>query len=266
MSVVNIVGTAERKTIILNGPSNPITSTYICMDGKDLLHSFDDKPSQYGNGIKVWHFHGKLHRVGKPALIENDIGRFFTNGEEDFINPQNEMLCADTIPAGYIVNLDSGYIHSDNGPAMIYPNGTIAYYCRGNIHRDEDEGPAIITASGTQKYVKHGVLHREDGPAIITGDGRKYYIIDGVHAQQTKYRTQFNIDKHTLVAVISLNEWSKLSTEIVLWNGTIKLATLVNDQSCKDILLMSEEGTFITKIDGKFRLSTPRFTVMMTPV
>lgn len=48
---------------------------------------------------------------------------------------------------------------------------------QGSLHRED--GPAIIYADGTSVYYKYGKLHRLDGPAVDFLDGRQEYWIDG---------------------------------------------------------------------------------------
>jgi hypothetical protein len=45
------------------------------------LHSIDDKPAvQYANGDREWYFEGMLHRVGKPAVIKENMVKYYTYG------------------------------------------------------------------------------------------------------------------------------------------------------------------------------------------
>jgi hypothetical protein len=58
-----------------------------------------------------------------------------------------------------------GRFHRLRGPAIIYPNGDMAWYRHGQLHRDD--GPAIVYVNGDESWYKHGKLHRDDGPARI---------------------------------------------------------------------------------------------------
>lgn len=74
-------------------------------------------------------------------------------------------------PDGTINYYDSaGNLHRRQGPAVIYPDGTLAWYDHGKLHRDE--GPAVIKPNGAQVWYNHGKVHREDGPAIIYNNSR----------------------------------------------------------------------------------------------
>lgn len=62
-----------------------------------------------------------------------------------------------------------GNRHRDDGPAIEYADGTNEWYHHGNRHRDD--GPAIENADGSKKWYRHGELHREDGPAVEHANG-----------------------------------------------------------------------------------------------
>lgn len=77
------------------------------------------------------------------------------------------------------------YLHREDGPAMIYQDGTEIWYQNGKRHRED--GPAMtvpeeVAAKGEQpmeSWYQNGVQHREDGPAIIYPSGRKIYFERG---------------------------------------------------------------------------------------
>lgn len=68
--------------------------------------------------------------------------------------------------------------HREDGPAIIYFNGTQEWYQIGKLHRIN--GPAIIYADGRQAWCVNGNLHRTDGPAIIFADGYKEWFLNDV--------------------------------------------------------------------------------------
>ena len=45
------------------------------------------------------------------------------------------------------------------------------HYVDDKIHNDD--GPAVIWSDGTKFWYKHGKPHREDGPAVESGSGAK---------------------------------------------------------------------------------------------
>lgn len=62
---------------------------------------------------------------------------------------QNEM---------YACRNSNGAYHREDGPAVVYPDGTQHWYRNGMFHRDD--GPAVILPDGTQKWYRNGQLIR----------------------------------------------------------------------------------------------------------
>jgi len=80
-----------------------------------------------------------------------------------FINPYNKLI-----------------IHREDGPAILWGDGTQKWYIKGKLHRDD--GPAFIEPDGTKQWWINDKLHRNDGPAIIRTDGtQKWYIKGKLH-------------------------------------------------------------------------------------
>jgi hypothetical protein len=48
---------------------------------------------------------------------------------------------------------EQGVRHRENGPAVVYNDGSVIYYRNGLIHRDD--GPAMIVANGEKQYWMH---------------------------------------------------------------------------------------------------------------
>jgi hypothetical protein len=72
--------------------------------------------------------------------------------------------------------LDSnGKLHRDDGPAVIYADGTKEWFQHGRYHRDD--GPAIDEADGDKEWWQHGRRHRDDGPAIEWDDNQNYWFL-----------------------------------------------------------------------------------------
>ena len=72
---------------------------------------------------------------------------------------------------------EQGKIHREDGPALIWADGTIMWYNNGKLHRED--GPAVIGSSGMAWWYKNNYYHREDGPAVIWSNGTVEYWIDG---------------------------------------------------------------------------------------
>jgi hypothetical protein len=64
---------------------------------------------------------------------------------------------------GIITYFVDNKLHREDGPAIIYPNGTKFWYKEGNNHREV--GPAKVWVDGNEEWWLNGELHREDGPA-----------------------------------------------------------------------------------------------------
>lgn len=77
-------------------------------------------------------------------------------------------------------------IHREDGPAIIYPNGTKIWFQNGKHHRVD--GPAVEWYDGGQIWYQYGKLHRLDGPASTTL-GEDYYAINGRDVWQREFPT-----------------------------------------------------------------------------
>ncbi len=53
----------------------------------------------------------------------------------------------------------NGYYHNENGPAVIWSNGTKFWYIEGRRHRED--GPAIEWFDGKQNWYLNGVFYGE---------------------------------------------------------------------------------------------------------
>lgn len=82
--------------------------------------------------------------------------------------------------------IKDGKRHREDGPAIIYTNGTIIWYLNGEKHRIG--GPAVEYGNGQKKWYQDGELHREDGPSIEYPGGHKSYYIKGrLYSKQAYY-------------------------------------------------------------------------------
>ena len=59
----------------------------------------------------------------------------------------------------YEIRDSNGDLHRDNGPAIVYPDGTQYWYRNGQLHRDN--GPAEVYPNGTQFWYRNGIYHGE---------------------------------------------------------------------------------------------------------
>jgi len=72
----------------------------------------------------------------------------------------------------------NGVLHREEGPAIIYCNGTFIWFKNGVEHRED--GPARIDSDGFIAWYKDGVQHRDGGPAAITSEGTRVWFKDGM--------------------------------------------------------------------------------------
>lgn len=85
----------------------------------------------------------------------------------------------------------NGEIHREDGPAIVYGDGTMEWYQHDKLHRDN--GPALdwsCLKPGAGVWFQNGKRHREDGPAVIYGDenmseklGERWYINGELHRE-----------------------------------------------------------------------------------
>ena len=79
----------------------------------------------------------------------------------------------------------AGKWHRENGPAIVWSNGTKIWYQNGLRHRTD--GAAIEWSSGTKEWYQNGHLHRTGGAAIEYSDGDKWWFIDGVRLTEAEF-------------------------------------------------------------------------------
>jgi hypothetical protein len=78
----------------------------------------------------------------------------------------NPIIDNDGTKRWYDLNVDP---HRNDGPAVIYTNGTKSWWQHGKLHRGD--GPAIEYANGDKWWFLHGNHHRDDGPALTGKTG-----------------------------------------------------------------------------------------------
>ena len=64
-------------------------------------------------------------------------------------------------------------------------SGMDVWYLNGLIHRED--GPAVIWDDGTKMWYKRSRLHREDGPAVVYDDGEKEWWIEAVNLSKEEW-------------------------------------------------------------------------------
>ena len=72
---------------------------------------------------------------------------------------------------------EQGALHRVGGPAVIWTNGTQAWYLNGELHRVN--GPAVTHEDGYQAWFRNDKLHRTNGPAVIYANGAQEWWVNG---------------------------------------------------------------------------------------
>ncbi|MCA8354219.1 hypothetical protein [Burkholderia cepacia] len=156
----------------------------------DILHRTDGPAIEYPDGSQAWFSNGVRHRSGEPAYVGADGSeewwvRGVNIGKQIFIFQKFIfMLNLDSqkILKEYLVN---GMRHNEDGHAVMYFNGTRAWYLNGILHRID--GPALLFQDGRGLWFKNGLPHREDGPAITPFDDRHEWYVEGVEYTKEEF-------------------------------------------------------------------------------
>lgn len=147
-------------------------NTYICLNKMNYTSIFDYYTMKYKFDI-FWHKNCKLHRenwikektiISLPSIISTKPGLSAYPKKEEYHK--------------------YGKLHNNNGPSIIYFNGTEEWYKNGNLHR-ENSLPAIIYLNMYNQIDKEWYyndrLHRGDGnPAVINSNGTQEWYENGI--------------------------------------------------------------------------------------
>lgn len=91
----------------------------------------------------------------------------------------------------------NGKCHRENGPALETPDGSKAWYFKGNLHRED--GPAIENYDGSRTWFYHGSLHRIGGPAVCyTGEDYFKWYLYGVRMTEEEYNRVMKTSKRAI--------------------------------------------------------------------
>jgi hypothetical protein len=107
----------------------------------------------------------------------------------------------------------NGKLHREDGPAVIYPNGTKVWLLNDKLHRED--GPAYIGSDGRQEWYLNGNIHREDGPAVIYPSGTQEWWLNDKEITEnvTNWANERDIDLNNM----SDEDKMILKTEIKMW-------------------------------------------------
>jgi len=92
-----------------------------------------------------------------------------------------------------------GERHNESGPAVVWPSGSKEYWIRGKLHNES--GPAVVRSNGDKEYWIRGKLHNESGPAIVWSDGDKVYYLHGKKFTESEFlaRNKTSCEEKTIV-------------------------------------------------------------------
>ena len=100
----------------------------------------DGPPSEYADNHKSWYINGVrksiLDDLPEPHVENSD------NITQKIVTPEKTEY------------RKGGKLHRNNGPAIIYADGSKEWWLNGERHRKG--GPAIVHADGTERYFIHG--------------------------------------------------------------------------------------------------------------
>lgn len=187
------------------------------------LHRDNDKPAIVGsNGQLWWYQHGLLHRDNcKPVNGHNNdvIRHYHVNGIHLYTVSTANTTNIEVKATSYgISNCDAvdvndldpptevdsygdkywrnsqGQLHRESDkPAVMFADGTQAWYQNGKLHRAGDK-PAWVSVNSSNSWWKHGQLHRDnDKPAYIQDNGSQSWYVNGECTRRMIPSTGFHV-------------------------------------------------------------------------
>lgn len=183
-----------------------------------VLHNDNGPAVEIGDDFQLWFINGMLHRLNGPAVSKPDhIKEYWmygkrrrpyslapvvlcdnTNGSKWLIDDQemdldqfliylkkNHSDKQITLEDDKVIFVKDGVPHNDDGPAIIWFNGSLEWRTCGKLHRSN--GPAVMASNGTLMWYNNGKRHRLDGPAIEFPSRRKAWYIDGTRIRRKEY-------------------------------------------------------------------------------
>ena len=76
-------------------------------------------------------------------------------------------------------------LHRENGPAVVWSNGTKFWLRNDQKHRTD--GPAVEFSNGHVEWYQNNRLHRTNGPAVEYSDGDKAWYINGEELTEDEF-------------------------------------------------------------------------------
>lgn len=94
----------------------------------------------------------------------------------------------------------NGNLHCEDGPAIIWDDGSTGWYNHGQKHRED--GPAFEWADGSKSWFYNNKRHRLDGPALMSIRGNvciEEWWVDGLKLTKEEFLSAIRIQKITLL-------------------------------------------------------------------
>jgi len=176
-------------------------------DGK--YHRVGGPACVYMGGTRIWYQNGLYHRLDGYAYVDSKCKLFYINGVQYHTKREfkkaakvfrkqakfyvdesgNDQWIQDgnyTTFCGDQIYVQDGEYHREDGPAVIFKDGSQFWYKNGVHHRED--GPAIVGCGCTKEWYQNGELHRDDGPARIYKDSSEEFWVDGIQYPKKKFK------------------------------------------------------------------------------
>jgi hypothetical protein len=110
---------------------------------------------------------------------------------------------------------EKGELHRTDGPALVYADGSCAWFVDGKRHRVD--GPAVEYKDGYQEWWVDGKRHRVDGPAVVRADGDCEWWVDGelIKSEQSGERKQKREMTNYKESAANYKELREATTELL---------------------------------------------------
>jgi len=106
-------------------------------------------------GIRTWRKGGQFHREDGPALVGEGFKAWYQNGRQHRDPKEGPSYESPSITQWKV----NGLLHRLDGPAHIEDNNEY-FYLNGELHRED--GPAIIYPNGTSKWAYAGHIFESE--------------------------------------------------------------------------------------------------------
>ena len=87
-----------------------------------------------------------------------------------------------------LIDALSGYVDAWSDGTVIYRNAV------GQTHRID--GPAVIFPSGTLKWYRNGKLHRTDGAAVVFPNGEMCWFLNGTEVSEEEFNRRITTGEY----------------------------------------------------------------------